>query len=72
MVFNVLKWYLLFQNEKMVKLFTSQITDAHVKDSLQGQFNEIVFNIIKCRSFIQVKASEPRRCVFPLVCIVLD
>lgn len=32
MVFNVLKWYLLFQNEKMVKLFTSQITDAHAQN----------------------------------------
>ena len=39
---------------------------------LQGQRNEIAFNIIKCRRFTQVKAIEPRQCLFPLTCIDLD
>ena len=35
---------------------------------LQGQPNEILFNIIKCGRFTQVKATdEPTRCVFTLI-----
>ena len=40
---------------------------------LQGQRNEIVFNIIKMSTFYpSQKATEPIQCLFPLTCIDLD